>query len=143
MKTIRTALLGSLFLSLATVPFAQSAATEPADAKNWSSYYYVNVPIERVYPSSYGYLVLYRSGVTLKKAYIPASWLSESAGKGDLIHIRGGKEWPYLTVYYKDGKFDHLKLYVRAELAHPSWGTIPRADDDPAKFDVEDLKLEF
>jgi len=127
--------------------FAQEPAKAEAvdiKAENSSAYYYVNVHIEKVYPHQLGYMIAYRkSGAELGQAYLPGTWFTKSAGKGELIRLEGGAQWPYLSVYYKDGKVDHVRLFVRAEFSHQSWGHIPSTANIDDRFNVEELKLVF
>jgi hypothetical protein len=112
---------------------------------NESEYYYVNVPLERIYPSRKGYVVAYRKGVNqIARAYLPEEWFTDSAGKGEIITLGPGNSWPYLTVYYKDGEFSHVRLYVRRERSHETWGSVPSNVNIDEHFEnVDDLKLEF
>ena len=72
--------------------------------------------------------------------YIPSRWFVPG-GKAELI--RGsGPSYPYLVVFYKDGVFDHLRLYVQKDIKDSSWGLLA-PDAGKGKFDGEDLKLEF
>ena len=118
------------------------------------AYYYVNVPIERVYPYRKGYVIDYQTGATgtsMARTYIPLEWFrdgprkeSGEPPKGEIILLGPGNFWPYLTVYYRNGEFSHVRLYVRRERAHPSWGSILRGVNLDENFeDVSDLKLVF
>lgn len=132
-----------LFVSLASLPlFAQDAgATGTPQFKNESEFYYVNIPIEKVYRHTLGYVVLYRAGTKLKKAYMPDSWFEKAAGKAQLVTIKTGNVWPYLVVYYKNGSYSHAILYIRENLMHPSWGSIPGNPDLSEEFAVEELSV--
>jgi hypothetical protein len=114
-------------------------------AKNSSEYYYVNVPLEKIYPSSYGYIIQYRKGVNeLGRVAIPNEWFTFSGGKAELIKLPHGKNWPTLTVFYKEGEFSHCRLYVHWSKGHESWGNIPLTADVSGFFkDVESLNIEF
>jgi hypothetical protein len=116
----------------------------PATSKE-SEYYYVNVPLEKVYPYRRGYVVAYRKGVNqLARAYLPLEWFTESAGKGEIIYTNSGTSWPYLAVYYKNGEFSHVRLYIRKSRGHSTWGNIPLGVNIDEHFEnVDDLKLEF
>jgi hypothetical protein len=122
----------------------ESGSDSGSDEKK-SEYYYVSVPVEKVFPYRKGYVVFYRKGATgMARAYLPGEWFTETGGKGDLIVLRPGSTWPGLTVYYKDGAFSHVRLYVRQERNHESWGAIPPGVNLDSYFeDAEDLKLEF
>jgi hypothetical protein len=110
-----------------------------------SGYFYVNVPIEKVYPYRKGYVIQYRKGVNqMARTYLPIEWFEEAGGKGDLLYLGPGNSWPYLTVYYKDGDFSHVRLYLRKDRAHASWGNIALGVNIDDRFEnVDDLKLEF
>jgi hypothetical protein len=110
-----------------------------------SEYFYVNVPIEKVYPYRKGYVVQYRKGINkMARAYLPVEWFEDAANKGDLIYMGPGNSWPYLTVYYRDGVFDHVRLYLRRDRGHASWGNIPIGVNIDDRFEnIDDLKLEF
>jgi hypothetical protein len=121
--------------------FAQNV---PADGR--SDFFYYNVPIERVYPYRRGYVIMYRKGGTeLATTYLPREWFDEAAGKGDLINLESGPKWPYLTVYYRGGVFSHVRLYVRRDRNHASWGNIPLGVNLDEQFDSidENYRLDF
>ncbi len=132
-----------LFVSLAASPlFSQETAGDGSPKfKNESEFYYVNIPIEKVYRADLGYVVLYRAGTKLKKAYLPDKWFQKAAGKAQLVSIKHGNVWPYLVVYYKNGSYSHAILYIRENLRHPSWGSIPGNPDLSDEFEVEELTV--
>jgi len=111
-----------------------------ATAEN-SAYYPVRVSVLKVFSHAQGYEVLYRKGLAGTAAvFIPVTWFVPG-GKAELVQATD-PAYPYLVVFYKEGKFDHLRLYVQASLKDPSWGTLdPKAGE--GKFNSEDIKLEF
>ncbi|MDR1106215.1 MAG: hypothetical protein LBL44_07645 [Treponema sp.] len=110
-----------------------------------SEYFYVHVNIEKIYAYRKGYVVLYRKGVNqMAQAYLPLEWFTEVAGKGELVSLQAPTAWPYMTVYYKSGEFDHVKLYVRKARAHETWGIVPLHVNIDDKFEnITDVRLEF
>ncbi|MDR0561339.1 MAG: hypothetical protein LBG73_01450 [Spirochaetaceae bacterium] len=139
-------------LCMAVLGAIPSIAQE--ENSNASPYYYVNVPIERIYPYKKGYVVDYRTGSTgtmAARTYLPLEWFQDRARnetgappKGEVIYLGPGSSYPYLTVYYKDGEFSHVRLYLRRERSHISWGSIRMGEDLDSHFeDVSDLKLVF
>ena len=110
-----------------------------------SEYYYFNIPIEKIYTYRQGYVVVYRKGVNqMARTYIPGDWFTDIGGKGEQIALGSGPEWPSMTVYYKNGEFSHVRLRVRRERNHESWGVVPFSVNlDDAFKDVEEIKLEF
>ena len=142
-KSLILAALG-VFLVAFSAAAQEEPKTEPIKSENSSAYYYVNIPIEKIYPHRLGYLVMYRkSGTGLGQAYLPVDWFSKSAGKGDLIKLDKGSTWPYLSVFYKEGAVSHVRLFVRREMYHPSWGLLPKGSNIDDRFEVSELKLEF
>jgi hypothetical protein len=110
-----------------------------------SGTYAVTVSLERVYPYRKGYIVKYRKGLSqMADAYLPLEWFQGVAAKGDLVQLKPGADWPHMTVFYKDGAFDHVRLYVRKERSHETWGDVPLTVNIDDRFEnIEDLKLEF
>ena len=110
-----------------------------------SEYYYFNVAIEKIFAHRLGYVILYRKGSTqMARTYLPIEWFYDTAGKAEVYTINAGKEWPSMSVYYKDGEFSHVRLRLRASRAHESWGVVPlNVNIDKFFQDVEEVKLEF
>ncbi|MDR1862549.1 MAG: hypothetical protein LBQ67_01370 [Treponema sp.] len=110
-----------------------------------SEYYYVSVPIEKIFTYRNGYIVVYRKGVNrMARTYLPKEWFANSTGKAETISLEAGKAWPYLTIYYKSGQFSHIRVYVRRERAHQTWGVVPMNVNIDEYFEgVEEIKLEF
>ncbi|MDR2803499.1 MAG: hypothetical protein LBB22_04320, partial [Treponema sp.] len=82
-----------------------------------SEFYVLNVPIEKIYSHPKGYVTEYRKKVVgTERLYLPLEWFARTTGtegplKGQIIKIKQNSLQPYLSLYYKDGKVDHLKLY--------------------------------
>ena len=110
-----------------------------------SDFYYFNLPIERVFVHRLGYVIIYRrAGNHMSRAFIPINWFTDIGGKGEVVYLGPGSEWPSMTVYYREGEFSHVRLRLRRNRGHESWGLIPlnfRMDD---QFEnIEDIRLEF
>ncbi|MDR1904690.1 MAG: hypothetical protein LBQ88_20690 [Treponema sp.] len=130
--------LGVIIIGLVMPVFAQEIAEE-----NKSDFFYINVPIEKVYMHQKGYVVQYRAGTIQRNTvYIPIEWFREAGGKAQLINLPSGKSWPYLTVFTKGGQFNHLRLYIKG-VTHETWGSIPSNANIDDRFEVEEIKLEF
>jgi hypothetical protein len=130
-----------VFLAAGSPVFAQQDDKKKHD----SEYYYKNVGLERIYPYQNGYAVQYRRGINrLEMLYLPIEWFTSSAGKGEIITLPKGKAWPSLTVYYKNGEFSHVRLYVHHLASHHTWGTIPQNVNLDDRFEnVEEVRLKF
>ena len=110
-----------------------------------SDYYYYNFTIEKIYFYRLGYVVVYRKGANqLARTYIPSEWFTEIGGKGEIVGLGPGSEWPSMTVYYKQGEFSHVRLRLRRERSHETWGMVPLSINMDEYFkDIEEVKLEF
>jgi len=130
--------------------------------------YYINVPVEKIYPSGKGYIIQYLKNTGIMGTVgIPNEWFIYSkntggqpesgtaaaslqyvaAGKAEIVTLPSGRNWPTLTVFYKDGEFSHIRLYVHRDKSHSTWGNIPQGSDVSrySRFfeDTETLKIEY
>ncbi len=125
--------------------FAQEA--EPADPFaikfiHESPYYPLHANVIRVDQSAYGYRVIYRKGnAGVAEAFIPNDWFVPG-GKAQLI-AGDHPSYPHLVVYLKEGKFSHVRLYVRDNIRDPSWGYQASSPELESKFKVDEVKLEY
>jgi hypothetical protein len=100
------------------------------------------VPIMKILNHALGYKVLYlKSSMDVGEFYVPHSWF-KAGGKAELI-LGDSPSFPYFSVFYRDGQFDHIKLYVKKSIQDVSWGRLPRQAGDSSKFEVETLDLEY
>ena len=113
--------------------------------KNQSELYFVNIPVEKIYLYRSGYIVLYRQGVNrIGTTYIPHEWFTLEEGKAELVTLPSGREWPTMSICYKEGEFSHLRLYTHRWKGHRSWGALPMSIKLDEKFkDIETLEIEF
>jgi hypothetical protein len=132
----------------AVIPAAALFAQESGEKKfkNESEFFYISVPIEKIFPYRKGYIVQYRKGVNrMAMSYLPEEWFWDLKGKGQLIALQAPTAWPYMAVYYnKDGEFSHIKLYIRKNRSHETWGLVPLNVNIDDRFEnIEDVKIEF
>jgi len=91
-----------------------------------SNLYYVNVRIEKIYPSGDGYIIQYlRSNSTYATIGVPMDWF-DAAGKAELLLLPPGLNWPTMSVFFNDGEFSHVRLYVHRSKGHSTWGVVPQ-----------------
>ena len=104
--------------------------------------YVKTVSIMKILNHSLGYKVLYlKSSMDVGEFYVPHSWF-KAGGKAELV-MGYTLAFPYFSVFYRDGKFDHIKLYAHDNIQHLSWGRLKTQAGDSSKFEVETLDLEF
>jgi hypothetical protein len=121
-------------LIMASSLFAQNVADE-----NRANIYPVTVTVEKIYKSNVGYIVQYRKSLnTIGTVGIPEEWFSNAGGKAELINLPPGNSWPNMTIFYKDGEFSRLKLYVHKRRSHSTWGNIAPGTDVSRYFKDQD-----
>jgi len=124
------------------------AVTSPAFAQqkddNKESFYYINVSVEKIFPSSEGFVVMYHTGNSIHIIGIPNDWLYDSAGAAQIVKLQMPSDWPTMSVFYNEGKFSHVRLYTHPAKSHFTWGNIPQGTDVSRYFmDKESFKLQF
>lgn len=114
-----------------------------------SDYYARTIRIEKVYPHKLGYKVMYTTGkLTFATTYLPQKWFSQaSAPKGEVAkgQVVWGKDpsYPYMIVFWKNGKFSHVRLFLKDNLHDLSYGVMNPREDPSGDFDIDDIILEF
>ncbi|MFP4302819.1 MAG: hypothetical protein ACLFQZ_12390 [Spirochaetaceae bacterium] len=134
-------LLVLLILVIATaVAFTQEAETTDGEDP---VIYPMTVYLNTVYRHSLGYKIEYNdSELYFQEAYLPGRWFTEAAGKAELVHSID-KTVPYMVVYYVDGEFSHLRLFVPESPYHSAWDQLPNGADLEEEFAIETLALEY
>ena len=141
MKKIIIAVVFAAILTGGSTLFAQQSSREGHE----SEYYYVNITLEKIYPHSAGYIVQYRKGINrVGTTYLPSEWFTHTAAKGEIIKLPPGKDWPTMSVYYKNGEFSHVRLYVHRQHTHQTWGNVPQNANINERFEnIETIQLDF
>ena len=127
-----------VFVALAAPVFAQSPSSESINM------YYVNVSVEKIFPSREGYIIQYRNSSSVVAAVgIPIEWFASAGGRAEMVKLPTTADWPTMSVFYVDGEFSHVRLYVHEAKSHHTWGNIPLSTDvsgyfkDREKFDIK------
>ena len=141
MKKAGCVLAATLLLLTSLPSFAQeaySSTTNPKDA------YYKVVPVMKVWMHQLGYMLQYLTSKSqVAQMYIPLTWFNQGVNsKADIIY---GNEpgYPYVTIFWVDGKFDHVNLYVLNSYDSLTWGVLNQAADLTSQFNVQDVPKEF
>ena len=123
---------------LGTFAFAQQFSSE-------SDYYYLSYPIEKIYLYRLGYMIIYRGNSnTMSRTFVPHEWFTGMGAKGEIVFLGPGREWPTMTVYYNNGDFSHVRLRLRRDRAHETWGLIPlNMNLDEYFQNIEEVDLEY
>jgi hypothetical protein len=143
-KLVFTAFFMAFFAVGVTVFAQNETRPNPVDDKD-SQYYYVNVILEKIYPYSKGYVLQYKKNLfQYARIYVPANWFTDADSKGEIVTLPPGTVWPSLTVYYRNGQFSHVRLYVHRWINHPSWGNIPQGVNLDDQFEnIESITIEY
>jgi hypothetical protein len=144
MKRAGLVLAAGLLLMSSLPSFAQAASTTPDASTNPKDAYYKIVPIAKVWMHQLGYMVqFWTSKSQIANIYIPLTWFNQGPNsKADIIY---GSEpgYPYLSIIWVDGKFDHVRLYVLNNYNSLTWGVLSQSTDLTAQFNVQDVPKEF
>ena len=131
----RGALLVALLFLMLGITSVSAQQQEP-------EIYVKTVPIMQILNHSLGYKILYlKSSMDVGEFYVPHSWF-KAGGKAELI-LGTDPSYPYFSVFYTDGEFDHIKLYAQESIGHLSWGKLRSREGDSEKFDIETLDIEY
>jgi hypothetical protein len=113
-----------------------------------SQFYVRSFLIEKIYPHALGWKVMYiTSRMSYATTYLPHAWFSQSSSKGG-VQAKGEIIWgnnpayPYMLIFWKDGKFSHARLFLKKDMRDVSYGVIS-PNQDPASFNVEEPSLEY
>jgi len=142
------------FLSLAAGLSAQNeasgAGTENTDRNSGDSLYVFHLNADRVYLHNDGYAIQYKKDMNVNRmAYLPMKWFYFDKEKNktlaEVVLLEPGRTWPHAVFFYRNGALDHIKLYIRKEMAHPSWGMMQPYTDYKDLFNVspENFKLDL
>ena len=119
--------------------FAQNNSSEADDM------YYINVPIERIIVTRDGYIIQYRSSRSMMATIgIPVEWFIDPDGSAEKVRLKTGGDWPTMSVFYRNGEFSHVRIYVHPAKAHRTWGSVPIGTDVSRFFvEKESFKIEY
>ncbi len=67
--------------------------------------------------------------------------VQQDRGKGDIVW-GSDPTFPYFSVFWKNGQFDHIRLYLRESMRDASWGRLQEGEGVAQKFRVETLQVE-
>ncbi len=99
--------------------------------------------LDAVYEHREGWMVTYRtSDLRLAETYLPAEWFMTAGGRGEMIYTHSTNA-PYMDVYWLDGQFSHIRLFVPVNRNHPTWRVLPSASGVADRFAVDEPVLRY
>jgi hypothetical protein len=136
-------LVASLCAFSQTEPSSPTAPTSAASSSTLPDPFVKTVPIVKIYVNNLGYKVLYlKSNMEVGIFYVPVTWFGKKTGKGMMVWEPGGQP-SYFSVFWLDGKFDHVVIHVPANMQSVIWGVLENSADLSAKFNIEEPSLSF
>jgi hypothetical protein len=127
-------------LLLAGLPlFAQTQTSD-----NQPQAYYKTIPIMKIWLHPLGYLIQYfNSKQQVAQIYVPLTWFNKGINSKAEILYGNEKDYPYCTIYWVDGKFDHIRIFALTNFESGTWGVLELATDRTKQFDIQDVPREF
>jgi hypothetical protein len=109
-----------------------------------SEFYVKTLYIEKVYPHELGYKIEYRrpNSIFLAEAYLPLEWFGRPDSPARLVYA-DDPSVPFINVFWRDGEFDHLVLYVHSSYQDLSWGSLEKSAEVAARFDIDEPEFQF
>ncbi|MGP1587011.1 MAG: hypothetical protein ACTTHG_01570 [Treponemataceae bacterium] len=129
-----------LFFLFACAAFAQSSTEEKDD------YFYINVPIVRVYDHLDAYIVNYQKGsMGIGEVCIPKEWFTTNLTDKCRVRPLPRLVQPYMTVIFKGGALKKIYLTMPTDRRDPSWKILSKDVDISSKMnkDISTLKVDF
>lgn len=136
MRRIRALCLLALVLAVAGALFADYEV-------RGTDVFGVSRSIAKVYASRFGYKVLFYKGTTdVGVFYLPLEWFGKAGGKGEIVWGLD-PSYPSFTVFYIDGKFSHIRLYLIKDLKDQSWDVFSPSEAEQRRFDIDTLDITY
>ncbi len=108
-----------------------------------SDYYYKTVRIVKAYIHSQGYRLVYlKSDLSGAAIHIPLTWITSAERKAEIV-FGDDPAYPYFSVFWKNGVFSHVRVYLKKSFNDLSWGELDDSLDLSGKFDIDSLSLQF
>lgn len=108
-----------------------------------SDMYVHSARILKVYNHSLGFRVVYaKESLDLGVLYIPLSWFQGNDSKAEVAY-GNAPSYPYLSVFWENGEFHHIRLYLQRNRNHETWDDMESTPELNARFDVETLEIDF
>lgn len=130
-------------ITILLLVFVVAVCSMAQQFKNESEYYPKSFQIEKIYSHSLGYRIDYiKQNYSLGTLWAPIEWFRTTAGRGWISYGKN-QAYPYITIYFKNGQFDHFKLYLIESTAHRSWDILDSQGDYSEQFSSPDSIPEF
>ncbi len=134
MRGFKRILLILLVLAAGTAVFAAE-----------SDFFVKTVPITKVYLYNEGFRIIYlKSTLEPGVIYVPMDWFSTSANAKAEVVYDSNPAFPYFSIFWDEGEFHHIRLYLEKNRSADSWGDKPITEAILSRFEnTETLDPEF
>ncbi|MBO5608375.1 MAG: hypothetical protein J5930_10865 [Treponema sp.] len=142
-------IIAALLAACMAIPaLAQSSASESETpiwnhGDNVSEMVYHSAPVYSITMTRDAYVVFYQTqGMKVDTAVIPKDWAKRGENKKLYFRNKAPGLDTYITVYYRNGNFDHVVLTANPDIRDPVWHIAPSY----TKVDVsgiETLEVDF
>ena len=137
MRKAALPLIGLLLL-VAVMPALAQHKTYPKEA------YVVSEHIVAIALHPLGYRLTYlRTDNTWGNLYVPLSWFGNGPDSKADIGFASGIEYPFFSIFWVDGSFDHISIHAPENYQDPSWQVIDPSVDLTAQFNVKEPPRDF
>jgi hypothetical protein len=129
----------AVVMLLASLPaFAQQDPGAAQDA------FCKTVPLVKVWMHPLGYVLQFVSSKTqINEIYVPLAWFNKGPlSKADILY-GNDRAYPYCSIFWVAGKFDHIRLYVPEDYHSTAWGVMDATSEYDKKFETQDIPKEF
>ena len=124
-----------LFLILALALVTISAFGQIVE----SEYFVRTIYLNEVLAHRMGFKVNYTAAdFSRVEVYIPNDWFTTAGGQAEIVYTPS-ESAPYMDVYYREGEFSHVRLFVKEDRNHLSWGRLEGEGNVAARFDIESI----
>jgi hypothetical protein len=132
-----------IFLAVfATLSLTSLSAQESENEKE-SQLYPKHIYVAKIWSHKLGFRIdYYRDDKTIGTLYAPLKWFREAGGLAQL-GFDEGDQVPYMTVFYKEGKVSHFRVFAYRDITHYTWGTPPSAENWDDRFNTEEPLFEY
>jgi hypothetical protein len=139
MKRAVIILAAGLFLLACLPAFSQAAENKyPTDV------YVKTVHIVKIWMHPLGYMIqFWTSHSRVGEVYVPVTWFNKGPdSKADIVYAQDSA-YPYFSIFWADGKFDHVTIHALSDYRSPTWGVLETATDRSSQFSVEEMPKDF
>jgi hypothetical protein len=135
--------------------FAQAQPAQPSQAAQPSQppstqagypkeAYVKNIPFFKILVHPLGYEILFwKSDMTVAFMYVPLTWFQGGVMSTAAITYGNSADRPYVSIYWVDGKFDHITINAQSDMMGPTWGQLDPTLNLTEQFNIQEPSREF